>query len=162
MRRKIPDRVVEVCEAAFERFIRNEREYSRTIFTQVPVIGGRYYAEQHTDHMRSVCRALAAIERHKQTALFDWANPLPLREEEFETFICNDCGALQLLGYFGRSWRWNDWDEQHPAFDTFCSGVLDYICSPPELRMDRELQKMFPPAKLVGMTTPLQWRSPNR
>lgn len=81
--------------------------------------------------------------------------------EECETFMYNDHhNALRLLGYFGRSWRWNNWDERHPPFDTFCSGVLDYICSPPELRMDPELRKMFPPKALAGLTTPLQWRMP--
>jgi hypothetical protein len=119
--------------------------------------------ERHHDLMRKVARALAAVERHKQTTPYSWANPLPLRMELCDTFIYKDhYNALRLLGYFGRSWRWNNWDEQHPEFDAFCCGVLDYICSPPELRMDPELRKMFSPKALAGLTTPLQWRSPNR
>jgi hypothetical protein len=161
--RQIRDRVVEICGRELECLVKYVHEDGCRLFAQaVPVIGGEYYADRHDEHVRSVCRALAAVERHKQTTSYSWANPLPLREEEFETFISNDCGALQLLGYFGRSWRWNDWDERHPPFDVFCSGVTEWFLSPPELRMDKELLQMFPPQKLAGLTTPLQWRSPNR
>ena len=93
--------------------------------------------------------------------LGSWANPLPLKMEECESWVDNDHHALRLVGYFGRSLRWNDWDyERHPPFNTFCSGVMKYILSPMELRMDPELQRMFPRRALAALTNPLQWRSP--
>jgi hypothetical protein len=79
-----------------------------------------------------------------------------------ETLINNDQNALKLLGYFGRSLAWNDWDiEQHPDFKTFCSGAMASSCCPLELRMDDHMRQLFRPKPLVGIVRPLQWRGPD-
>jgi hypothetical protein len=81
--------------------------------------------------------------------------------EMCESLLYNDHNEQKLVGYYARSLRWNGWDfERHPPFDVFCRGVMEYIFSPMDLRMDQELQQMFPPRTLAGLTTPLQWRSP--
>jgi len=77
-----------------------------------------------------------------------------------ETLIYNRDNALKLLGYFGRSMLWSDWDERHPDFTTFGRGVMGFLLAPMELRMDEELLRLFPPKALLGITTPLQWRAP--
>jgi hypothetical protein len=80
--------------------------------------------------------------------------------EWIETLMDNKHNALKLLGYFSRSLRWNDWHEQHPGFSEFCSGVLDFVFCPPDMKRDAELVRMFPPKALAGITNPgLRWRA---
>lgn len=157
-------RIRDGCERAFDRLIefeREERQRQKFLLT-APHIGDKYHASERDAVMRKVARAIAASAWHEQTAPYTWANPLPLKMEMCESFINNDHhNALRLLGYFGRSLRWNNWNyEQHPVFSDFCSGVLAWLLAPPELRMDRELRQMFPPQALSGLEHPLQWRPP--
>ena len=153
---------VKVCEHEFDRMVEDAREDRRrlSLSKQVPVIGGVYDPKQHAELVRKVARALAFQERHAETVPYSWARKLPVRMEECESLIDNKDNALKLLGYFGRSLWWNGWPEQHPTFEVFCCGVTEYVWCPPELQMDLELQKLFPPKALAGITTPLQWRSP--
>jgi hypothetical protein len=163
MAKRMRDRVTEICEQQVDRLAEAEREErcSRKYRPTAPHIGDTYLPEQYDDVVRKVAKAIAATAWHERTAPYSWANPLPLKMEWCETLIDNKDNALKLLGYFGRSMRWNDWDfEQHPTFPDFCSGVLDYIFCPPEIQMDLGLQRMFPPRPLDGITTPLQWRAP--
>ena len=156
------DRVTAICEREFDRLVKAEFENARSLRRSktVPHIGGVYLEAEHAELMQQVARALAAQERHAQTTPYSWSKPLPLKMEVCESLIYNNSNAMKLLGYFGRSLRWNHWPEQHPDFCTFCSGVLDFFLCPPEIKMDRELQQMFPPKELVGITNPLQWRPP--
>jgi hypothetical protein len=156
-------RVRDACERAFDRLIEFEREerQRQKFLPKAPHIGDRYLPEQRDDMMRKVAKAIAASAWHAKNTPISWANPLPLEMEWCETLMHNDQNALKLLGYFGRSLRWNGWAfETHPVFSDFCAGVLEWFLSPPELRMDKELQKMFPPRALPGLEHPLQWRPP--
>ena len=124
-----------------------------------PSLADSFEPPLDAESVRSVGRALAAVAWHAETSPWSWSKPLPLEMGVCKSLMNNALGALQLLGYFGRSLRWNNWDiDQHPTFDPFCCGVMDYMFAPMELRTDKELQQMFPPRALVGLKTPLCWR----
>ena len=156
--------IVEACERALDQWIAAacDGRLSPEFRVRIPVPGGGFIEPPlDAKAVRSVGRALAAVEWHEKTAPPSWACPLPLRLDQCESMICNANNALQLVGYFGRSMRWSDWDiDQHPTFDRFCCGVMDYMFAPMELRTDKELQQMFPPRALAGLKTPLCWRQP--
>jgi hypothetical protein len=157
------DRFIEACQREFDRLVKDvcfEDE-----FVQDPI---NYRPEQRDDYIRRICRALAAQAWHyEHTASYNWAswaNPLPLRLDTCESLLQYvPCNGMKLLGYFGRSLRWRDWNyETHPTFPVFCSGVLDWDRCPIELQTDRELARVFPPKPLAGITAPLCWRPPAR
>ena len=156
------DRMVEVSERELDRLILevHDGRWHANYRNQVPIIGGRYDPDQHDEHVRSVCRALAAFEWHERTAP-EWARPLPLCREKCEELIVDDCKPFRMRGYFGRSMMWNDWNiEQHPDFKTFGRGAMASNFCPMELREDDHMRQLFPPKPLVGIVGPLQWRSP--
>ena len=99
------DWVTEVCEREYDRMAQEARDaYKPAQIT--PVIGGPYHAGQHAELMAKVARALAAQQWHARTAVYSWANPLPLREEQFKSLMyTSHNAALKLKGYFGRSLR---------------------------------------------------------
>jgi hypothetical protein len=163
MAKKMRDRITLLCEREYDRMVEEEREERRRqkYLLTAPHIGDKYHARQHDDIMRKVAKAIAASAWHERTTSISWARPLPLEMGWCETLINNDRNELKLLGYFGRSLRWNNWDfEIHPVFDVFCSGVTEWFLSPPEITMDKELLRMFPPKALVGLSHPLQWSPP--
>jgi hypothetical protein len=156
-------RIRDACERAYDRLIEFERDERRRqeFLPKAPHIGDHYLPEQHDDMMRKVAKAIAASAWHERTTPYTWAKPLPLELGECETFISNNCNPLRLLGYFARSLRWNGWAfETHPDFNTFSCGVTEWLLSPPELRMYKELLQMFPPKALPGLEHPLRWRPP--
>jgi hypothetical protein len=157
------DYVTRICEREYDRQIKAATDWRRVhaLNRTIPFIGGRYELRKHDEHMAKVHRALAAQAWHAMTGP-SWAQPLLLREEECESAIHNECPGVKLWGYFGRSMRWNDWNiERHPPFDTFCSGVMEHIFGPPEIKMDKALLQMYPPRKLEGLKcSPLTWRPP--
>jgi hypothetical protein len=54
-----------------------------------------------------------------------------------------------------------DWDQQHPPFNVYCSGLTAYEYTPDELRDNVELRREFPPHPLVGLCDgQLHWRRP--
>ena len=71
------DRIVEICEREFDRLLWYERESRRLAKhrAEIPVIGGEYISARHADHVRSVGRALAAVEWHAETTSWSWAKP---------------------------------------------------------------------------------------
>jgi hypothetical protein len=156
------DRVTEICEREFDRLVQAEREAACSLrhSKTVPHIGGVYLEAEHDELMQQVARALAFKARHEETTPYSWSKPLPLKMEDCELLLNNSHNRWKLLGYFGRSLRWNHWHEQHPDFCTFCSGVLDFFCCPPEIKMDSDVRQLFPPKELVGITNPLHWRMP--
>ena len=153
------DRIVEICERELDRLILEVHggHWHAKYRNQVPIIGGRYDPDRHAEHVRDVCRALTAFEWHRQTAPA-WARLLPLCREKCEELIVDDLKPYRMLGYFGRSMMWNDWDtERHPDFKTFGSGAMASGCCPLALRMDDQMRQWFPPKALEGIAHPLQW-----
>jgi hypothetical protein len=162
MMKRIRDRVTEICEAEFDRQARAAAAESAScrLSKQVPVIGGEFRQERLGEYLGLISRAIAAQERHALLAP-KWAVPLPLQLPECERLIVNEHNELKLLGYFGRSMRWREWDPKHPLFNDFCSGVLDWLHCPVDLKLDRGLKRVFPPKELVGLISPaVAWRAP--
>jgi hypothetical protein len=152
------DRVTRECERKYDLLVKEALEEERRRLSR-SVFHVQTEQEQHAELVREVARTLA-MQWHEENAP-SWACPLPTELEWCESLIYCDYNEQRLVGYFGRSVLWNSYDyERHPVFNTFCCGVLEYRCSPPELRMDQELLQMFPPKPLAGLTTPLQWRRP--
>jgi hypothetical protein len=116
--------------------------------------------EQEAKMLRKVAQTLAR-DWHAEHAPA-WACPLPVEMSDCEWWTYNDCNAFKLLGYFGRSMLWNDLKkyEQHPHFDRFCRGAMASSITPRIIRLDPELQDMFPPQPLAGLALPLHWRNP--
>jgi hypothetical protein len=96
------------------------------------------------------CKALAQQAQFHEIKPF-WAPDLPLsfhasRELKFE---CDP--RVRLVGYFGLSQLLAQYDESHPAFDRFCSGLLADERTRKNLREDPELRRLFPPEKFYGL-----------
>jgi hypothetical protein len=117
-------RLQAICLREFDQMARTARE-ERNLNPRVPIIGGRYRQDQRIKQILQVCRALAAQEWHEQTCpqwARGWALPLPVREEEFETFLRNEHNEIRLLGLFGRSVRESGWDYEHRHLLQRCIG----------------------------------------
>jgi hypothetical protein len=156
------DKLIEICERELDRLVLevHDGSWHANYRNQIPVIGGRYDPDRHAEHVRDVCRALAAFEQHRRTAP-EWASQLPLCREKCEELIVDDHKPYRMLGYFGRSLAWNEWNlEQHPDFKTFGCGAMASSCCPLELRWDDQMRQLFRPKAIVGFARPLQWCAP--
>ena len=156
------ERIVEISERELDRLILEvvDGRWHEQYRNQTPIIGGRYYPERHAEHVRDVGRALAAFAWHQEQVL-PWARPLPLSRDKAEQLIVDDNLPFRMLGYYGRSLMWNDWDfERHPGFKAFGSGVMASGLCPGELRMDEQMRLLFKPRPLAGIVSPLHWCSP--
>ena len=152
------DRVTRECERQYDLLVKEALEEERRRLSR-SVFHVQTEQEQHAELVREVARTLAA-DWHAESAPA-WAARLPVELPMCELLIYNNCNQLKLLGYFGRSLLWNDWNyEQHPDFNTFCCGVMASRIGPMDVRMDAELLQMFPPKALAGLYTPLHWRAP--
>jgi hypothetical protein len=160
MRNRVPrDRVVEICERQYDLLVKEAFEERCRLAKPAFHFGRRTEQELHAELVREVARTLAA-QWHEESAPA-WACQLPVELQVCESLIYNDCNALKLLGYYGRSMLWSGWNfERHPDFNTYCRGIMASRIGPMDVRMDEELLQMFPPKALAGLTTPLQWRSP--
>jgi hypothetical protein len=166
------DRLIEVCGREFERKV---ERHVKAVFEakrglldpiiEVPWIGGVYCPrdkrENYADLMQQACKAACAQKWFDMTGP-KWARPfgLPLRMEDFDTLERDPDNKQKLLGMYGRSLRWEGWDYLiHPSINVFGSGVTEFLWSPRELRTDPELQRLFPPRRLEGLTwtTSLCW-----
>ena len=121
---------------------------------------GGLLSERHADAIWPVAHAIAAEMRHEQTAPA-WACPLPVKTEEIKRLLHSGHNERRVLGYFGRSWRGCGWDERHPHFDPFVSGLMACEFTPIGIRCNSELQQLYPPRPLAGLCgSELTWRSP--
>jgi hypothetical protein len=144
-----------------EGLFKNPRMLSNTL-AEIPVIGGMYIADlEHSHLLPRVCAALCACVRFRRDGPV-WAPDLPLREghcKMLENDVSNRC---RLVGYYGSSLRWSNWDyDEHPSFAAFCSGLLACSYAPGDLRNDLSLRREYPSRPLDGLCDGwLAWRNP--
>ena len=158
------DRLLEACGCAFEQgvlqLLKNAKTFPDSFLAPIPVVGGRFFPSlDYAYLLPQVCRALIARERFRQD------NPtmpdMPLREEACEELENAGSPQLSAVGMFGSSMRGAYWDEGHPPFAAYVSGLMAYKHTPDRIRMDRSLQQEYPPRKLKGLCGGrLYWRSP--
>jgi hypothetical protein len=159
-------KLMQVCEQTFTTHVEQLFERNRlqpSLVQTIPYIGNKYRTDGEKD--------VASLKQRVVTALlarrwFDmtkppWAGVLPLTFSDIDDAkrCCNPRG--QLVGHFGDSirsqaWRWQD---GHPAFAEYCSGVLACGYAPEELQEDQSLIEEFPSRKLAGLADGhLCWR----
>jgi hypothetical protein len=164
------ERFLTLCKREFELGVKmlfdalqNSVVDGESWLREIPYIGGQFVAAlENPEHslVPQVCRALCAREQFRQDAP-SWAyQPLPLRQEDCDELTNHDNPRLNLVGYFASSWRYMDWDQQHPSFGRFCSGLMFYQFAPNNIRADSSLRQEFPPRELTGLCDGmLHWRS---
>src|SRR5258705_11341992 len=101
------DRVTRECERQYDLLVKEALEEERRRLSR-SVFHVQTEQEQHAELVREVARTLAA-DWHAESAPA-WAARLPVELPMCESLIYNNCNQLKLLGYFGRSMLWNDWN----------------------------------------------------
>ena len=125
----------------------------------MPYLGNPgFLAGQETPETRQmVVRALSAAFRFYQ----EWSAYLPLRWKDCEELTNHDNVRFNLVGLFGSSLRFSGWDDQHPPFAPFVSGLMAYESTPDAIRNDPGLRFEFPPQPVEGLCDGrLYWRDP--
>jgi hypothetical protein len=161
------DRLIEACAYALECYLEmlfeNPVKIPNTGMAEIPVIGGPYILdlEDRSQFFPTIIAALAARERFRREA--PEGPVLPLRQEDCEKMLNDDRPRIGVVGLYADSWRFAQWDRQHPHFGDYVCGLLACEYAPPELRHDRSLLKEFLPCPLEGLCDgQLYWRSPEK
>jgi hypothetical protein len=110
--------------------------------------------------VRAALRARAWFKRQGP----DWAQPLPLSEDEHENILCSGFFRRHLVTYYSYSLQARDFDYLgHPLFFDYCRGAMAAHLGEAGLWDDRELLAEFPPKALPGLDEQGRWRPlPNR
>jgi hypothetical protein len=159
--RELLRQVVKQAEASGADVIKSIRDAGCYLpFLEVPVIGLKYFPDDSdTSEVRQrVVRALARAWEFYQEG---HGVLLPLRPENCQIMQNADDIELNLVGMFGSSLYDGGWDDRHPTFAPFVSGVMACELTPDEIRNDPKLQEGFPPQRLEGFADEaLAWWSP--
>jgi hypothetical protein len=151
--RELLRQVVKQAEASGADVIKSIRDAGCYLpFLEVPVIGLKYFPDDSdTSEVRQrVVRALARAWEFYQEG---HGVLLPLRPENCQIMQNADDIELNLVGMFGSSLYDGGWDDRHPTFAPFVSGVMACELTPDEIRNDPKLQEGFPPQRLEGLPT---------
>ena len=104
-------------------------------FGRDPVLGDLFISnEDHAALRLRICRALVADAKFRNEAP-TWPR-LPLRRDDIEAMIDDDCVRCSVVGHFGNSLRSECWSPQHPGFKVFVAGLLAARSTPIEIRRD--------------------------
>jgi hypothetical protein len=119
------------------------KDFFKAPTLEIQYIGLTFIAGHDPPILRQkVCAALCARERFRRDAPA-WAPSLPLRWEDCEELENDSSPRLNLVGYYGSSLRWTDWDRQHPPFATFASRLLAYKHAPDNVRNDNDIYEQM-------------------
>jgi hypothetical protein len=146
--------------ALLENLFNNSRKLSPTL-AEIPLLGGIYITDMDfSNPILRVCRALVVFEKfHREKP--SWAPELPLHLDDIEEMEHDDNSKLRIVGLYAGSQQGECWDAKHPSFSAYASGMMAYEHTPLQIRIDRELQRDFPPRPLDGLCDGfLNWRSP--
>jgi len=106
-----------------------------------------------------ICKALTAQMRFHESKPA-WAPDLPLSFNAARELKRKRDPRVQLVGFFGLSQLIAQYDEDHPAFEPFCCGLLADDRTSARLRENSKLRRMFPPKHVRELGQGGYWYSP--
>jgi hypothetical protein len=153
--------VIEFCEGEFARYVeglyKGEPDHYGLIHADVPWYReGTYFTQEKIPQLvRRIRATLDAKRRHSRQGPA-WAQPLPTALEDCLD-LTDEGGRRELLGHFGCSVWFSDFDLAHPPFFSYSCSLLAHADAPKHLRTDTRLLEEFPPRPLVRLGVGLLW-----
>ena len=87
------------------------------------------------------------------------ARPLPLGYDEREALKRG--GLSTIVAFYARSLACRNYNVlEHPSFEDYARGAMASDHAPDFIKKDEELQRRFPPRRLMGLGPGLCWEPP--
>jgi hypothetical protein len=168
------DNLTKQCLAAYEKHVTElfdeaERRAKGALArgkTNVcsPITGFVYdsWSDKDTERAKRIaCAALLHCERHRCSAPA-WAQPLPVHCDRLGGYKLDykTPPRMQLLQTFAESLCYHWWDPAHPLFVPYACSIMANKYAPDTIRENRDLEREFPPQKLVELRPDLHWMKP--